>query len=112
MNVLIVEDESHTATLLKEIIEENGDFAREELLILGKWGIEDGIFIEHLDIEVVSTTVLHLLKLFKDNKRFPMAKFPKERLVFAIMVPYLRGLCTAKGLKILEKQEELFRVSL
>lgn len=98
--------------LLEGLNEKNGNYGREELLHLAKWGIKDGIFIENLDIEVVGTTVIHLLKLFKDNKKFPVTDFSKERLTFGIMVPYMRGLCTPKGLKILEKQEELFKVSL
>ena len=98
--------------LMEELTGENGNYPREQMFFLAKSGIEDGIFIKDLDMEVVGTTVLHLLKLFKDNQKFPINRFSKERLVFSIMVPYMKGLCTPKGLKILEKQEELFKVSL
>jgi len=97
---------------LEPFLEEVGSYAHEEMLYLANWGIEDGIFIDDLDIEVVGTTVLHLLRLFKDNQKFPVDKFSKERLTFFTVVPYLRGLCTPKGLKLLEKQEQLFRVSI
>jgi hypothetical protein len=61
---------------------------------------------------VVGKTVLRLLKLLKDTELFPVTEFSKERLTFGIMVPYLRGLCTDKGIKLLKIQEELFMVQI
>ncbi len=97
--------------LLHESYKQNGNFAHQNLIDLSKWGVEDGIFIADIDIEVVGKTVLLMLKLMKDNKQFPTTEYSKERLTFGILVPYLRGLCTPKGMKILHVQEELFRVS-
>ena len=98
--------------LLNESYKKNGNFAHQELIDLSKWGVADGIFIEDIDIEVVGKTVLAMLKLMKDNKQFPVTDFSKERLTFGILVPYLRGLCTPKGVELLHVQEELFRVSI
>jgi hypothetical protein len=53
-----------------------------------------------------------LLKMLKDNHLFPATEFSKERLTFGIMVPYLRGLCTEKGIKLIQIQEQLFMVQL
>ncbi len=97
---------------LESEIEKAGLYAKEEMLYLANWGIDDGIFVDDLDIEVVGTTVLCLLKLFKDHQKFPMERFSRERLTFGTLVPYMRGLCTSKGLELLKKQEELFRVSI
>lgn len=98
--------------LLHESYRNTGNFAHRQLVLLAEWGIKDGIFVEDMDVEVVVKTVLALLKLLKDEDLFPVAEFSKERLTFSIMVPYLRGLCTPKGIQLLEMQEELFRVSL
>lgn len=95
--------------LLKELTEKHGNHAQEQLLELGIRGIQDGLFREDLDMEVVGTTVLHLLKLFKDNQKFPVTRYPKKRLTFGILIPYMRGLCTPTGLEILNKEEELFK---
>jgi hypothetical protein len=65
-----------------------------------------------MDVEVVGKTVLVMLKLLKNHKLFPVTEFSIERLTFGILVPYLRGLCTPKGISLLEIQEELFRVSI
>ena len=98
--------------LLQKSYRAMGNFAHTELEELAKWGIKGGLFREDLDIEVTSKTVLALLELLKDTNRFPVSKFSKERLTFGIMLPYLRGVCTEKGLKQLEKQEALFKVLL
>jgi len=98
--------------LLHQSYKETGNFAHQELIDLAQWGIEDGIFHEDLDVEVVGKTVLTMLKLLKDNKLFPVTEFSKERLTFGILVPYLKGLCTTKGMKLLKIQEELFRVAI
>lgn len=98
--------------LLQQSYRKNGNFAHKGLQKLGEWGIRDGLFVEDLDIEVTSKTVLAMLELLKDNNRFPVSNFSKERLTFGIMLPYLRGLCTPKGQKILKEQEELFKILL
>jgi len=98
--------------MLQESYRATGNFAHQELARLAAWGIEDGIFVEDLDVEVAVKTVLALLELLKDNNRFPVTEYSKERLTFGIMVPYMRGVCTPKGLNILQEQEELFRVQI
>lgn len=98
--------------LLDESYNRCDKYVHRQLLDLSIAGIQDGIFQEDLDLEVVGKTVLHLLKLLQDNSKFPVAEFSKERLTFGIMVPYLRGLCTTKGIKLLHIEEEIFRVSI
>lgn len=98
--------------LLNESYKRNGNYAHHQLQELATAGIKDGIFQPDLDVEVVGKTVLKLLKLLKDTELFPAAEFSKERLTFGIMVPYLRGLCTKKGMELLQIQEELFMVQL
>ncbi len=97
--------------LLNESYRNTGNFAHQQLFNLAEKGIEDGVFQKDMDVEVVAKTVLALLKLLKDNNKFPIAQFSKERLTFGILVPYLRGLCTNKGIQLLEMQTELFRIS-
>ena len=98
--------------LLNDSYKRYDNYAHKQLVQLADAGIKDGIFQEDMDVEVVGKTVLHLLKLLDDNSKFPVTEFSKERLTFGIMVPYLRGLCTTKGIELLHIQEELFRVSI
>lgn len=103
---------SYYPGLLHESYRSNGEYAHQQLVFLAQWGIRDGIFRKDMDVEVVGKTVLFMLKLLKNKKTFPIAEFSIERLTFGILVPYLRGMCTSKGLELLEIQEELFRVSI
>jgi AcrR family transcriptional regulator len=98
--------------LLPESYKRNGNYAHQQLIELASAGIKDGIFQENMDVEVVGKTVLKLLKMLKDNELFPASEFSIERLTFGIMVPYLRGLCTEKGVKLVHIQEELFMVQI
>jgi len=98
--------------LLNASYRNTGNFAHQNLADLATWGIEDGVFVKDMDAEVTAKTVLIMLKLLKDTSQFPLEKFSKERLTFGILIPYLKGLCTEKGLEILQMEEELFRVTL
>lgn len=98
--------------LLQKSYRNMGNFAHTELEELAHWGIKDGYFREDLDIQVTSKTVLALLEMLKDTNRFPVTEFSKERLTFGIMIPYLRGVCTKKGVEQLAIQEKLFKVML
>lgn len=98
--------------LLQKSYKNTGNFAHSELEQLAHWGIKDGLFRSDIDIELTSKTVLALLEMLKDTNRFPVSEFSKERLTFGIMIPYLRGVCTEKGLEQLTQQEELFKVML
>ena len=98
--------------LLNESYRNTGNFAHQNLEDLAQWGIEDGLFHKDMDIEVAAKTVLNMLKMLKDTSQFPLEDFSKERLTFGILIPYMRGLCTKKGLEVLEMEEELFRVTI
>ena len=98
--------------LLNDSYKRNGNYAHQQLIELAHAGIKDGVFLKDMDVEVVGKTVLKLLKLLKDTELFPVTEFSKERLTFGILVPYLRGLCTDKGIKLLHIQEELFMVQI
>ncbi len=98
--------------LLNESYRNTGNFAHQQLIEIANWGIKDKIFPSDLDVPVVGKTVLAMLKILKDTRQFPSEEFSKERLTFGILVPYLRGLCTSKGIKILETESELFRVTI
>ena len=98
--------------LLNESYRNTGNFAHQNLADLAEWGIKDNIFVEDMDVEVTAKTVLTMLKLLKDTNQFPLENFGKERLTFGILIPYLKGLCTQKGIEILAMEEELFRVTI
>ena len=98
--------------LLQESYRGTDNFAHSQLQDMAEWAIADGIFMDDIDVDVAVKTVLGLLRMLKDNNLFPVREYSKERLTFGALVPYMRGLCTSKGLRILKKQETLFQVAL
>jgi TetR/AcrR family transcriptional regulator, cholesterol catabolism regulator len=104
--------EAYYPGLLRYAYRENGHFAHTNLTFLAEWGIKDEIFVADMDIEITMKTVQALLELTKDTNIFPIGEYSKKRLTFGIMLPYLRGVCTEKGIKILEKQKDLFGISI
>ena len=97
-------------SVLKDSHSKNSEFAFRELLYLSKWGVKEGVFRKDLDPEVTMATVQTLLKLCNNSKIFPTEQFSKARLTEGIMVTYLRGLCTKKGLLEVEKQKHLYLI--
>jgi AcrR family transcriptional regulator len=95
-------------SVLKNSYQKNAEFAFRELLYLSKWGIKEGLFRKDMDPEVTMVTVQTLLKLCNNSKKFPPKNFSKARLTEGVMVAYLRGFCTEKGLIELEKQKQLY----
>ncbi len=95
-------------SILKDSYKKNAEFAFRELLYLSKWGVKDGFFRKDLDPEVTMATVQTLLKLCNNTKIFPSKHYSKARLTEGIMVAYLRGLCTDKGLVEVEKHKHLY----
>lgn len=98
-------------SVLKDSYKKNAEFAFRELLYLSKWGVKDGFFRKDLDPEVTMAAVQTLLKLCNNSKIFPSEQFSKARLSEGIMVAYLRGLCTEKGLLEVEKQKHLYLIA-
>lgn len=95
-------------SVLKDSYEKNAKFAFRELIYLSEWGVKEGLFRKGLDPEVTMTTVQTLLKLCNNSKKFPSSQFSKARLTEGIMITYLRGLCTEKGLLEVKKQKHLY----
>lgn len=95
--------------ILKKAYKATAQYPQQEMLHLIEWALKDELFVPNMDREIVMRTVVYLLDLMKDNRRFPATKYSRERLTFAVIVPYLRGLCTKEGIELLEKEEALFR---
>jgi len=69
-----------------------GKHRTQELLIQG---INEGIFVAHVDTEIASRTITILLKSMLEDEAFYTQG--NEALFSNIIWPYLRGICTQKG---------------
>ncbi|MDW3647174.1 MAG: TetR/AcrR family transcriptional regulator [Bacteroidia bacterium] len=69
-----------------------GKHRTQELLVQG---INEGIFVAHVDTEIASRTITILLKSMLEDEAFYTQG--NEALFSNIIWPYLRGICTQKG---------------
>ena len=66
-------------------------------------GIQEGLYREELDTEVLARIYIARMEMFLDAEIFPYDKFPPEKAFKVFMDYHIRGLATTKGIKYLEK---------
>jgi len=66
-------------------------------------GIKEGVFDQNLNIDIIHLFWQRLPFLLNDLDSFPSAPYEKPELFENIMFPFIRGLCTEKGLKLFDQ---------
>ncbi|MCB0460541.1 MAG: TetR/AcrR family transcriptional regulator [Flavobacteriaceae bacterium] len=87
------------ASLIKKQFEVTHDCAKENLLR----GISQGYFRENIDVEFISRLYFSCLSIVKNNEVFPEENFSVKMLMENYLEYHVRGICTPKGIKVLEK---------
>ena len=67
-------------------------------------GIEKGFYRENIDFDFITRIYFHGLNGVRDNDIFPLPNYPVLKLMNQYLEYHLRGICTEKGIKELEKQ--------
>jgi TetR/AcrR family transcriptional regulator, cholesterol catabolism regulator len=70
-------------------------------------GIEQDIFRDDLNMELVNLTIHKLFNLFSPDSSFTTLGFHRAELFDNIIIPYLLGIATEKGRKLIEQQEKI-----
>ncbi len=65
-------------------------------------GIKEGIFREELKIDLVDTFILEMIIMFHNSQALKMMNMTREEAIDNIFLPYFRGICTAKGVELIE----------
>lgn len=71
-------------------------------------GIVEGTFRDDIDAEIVNRGMFGVFRLTGDFELFPSGEFLRQDIVTNLYINLLRGLCTTKGRKLLEKHAEGF----
>jgi len=66
-------------------------------------GISEGLFREDVDIEIAAHMHIQHLNLIVDPGSFSQTNKPVRSILYTIMITFIRGLATTKGLKELDK---------
>ena len=67
-------------------------------------GLEQELFREGINIDFISRIYFQGMIAIKDNELFPPDKFSQLELMDNYIEYHLRGICTPKGIKVIEKQ--------
>ncbi len=71
-----------------------------------KKGINEGVFRKNIDIEIVAKLLHEQLRILSDDQIFPSSRF-SIRVVFEnIMINFMRGIATNKGLEMIENYQD------
>ncbi len=68
-----------------------------------KKGINEGLFRREINIDIVAILLNQQLNIMSDDQIFPEGKFSKTAVFEHIIINFLRGIATEKGLKMIEK---------
>lgn len=86
-------------------LEEDGDLRDHSVTrkILSE-GIEQGIFKTEYNLELVNLTIHELFNMFSPDSKLVERGYHRAELFNNVIIPYLTGLTTDKGRKLIESQ--------
>ncbi len=106
MNPLISSDlKKYHSGVLKQLKEKCGHPDHEAALRILEKGISQGIFRQEIDTEIVGRAFRGIAGLTGDEELFPADMFMRRDIMKNVMVNYMRGICTARGINLIESME-------
>lgn len=66
-------------------------------------GVQNGLYRDTIHVDFISRIYFNTLLIIKDKDLFPENKFSIQMLMSNFIEYHLRGICTPKGLEILNK---------
>lgn len=89
----------HSDVLMK--IKESCGSQFENTLGLIKKGIDQGVFRDDIDPDIVNRCIQGMSKMLNDPEIFPADKFRQQEIMKNVFVNYIRGIATEEGLKVI-----------
>ena len=72
-----------------------------------KWGVEEGLFRDNLNFEIIATMRIEQCDMVFNQIVFPPGKYMITDVLTEITEHYLYGLCTLKGHKLIDKYKQI-----
>jgi len=69
-------------------------------------GIKEGIFRKDIDVKIINRCMLEVAKMSNDREIFPSDHFTDSEVIKNVYINYLRGICTQKGLDLIDYYEK------
>jgi len=106
MNPLISSDlKKYHSSVLRRIKETCGHPDYESANKMFKAGIEQGVFRDDINVEILSRAFSSMGKIMGDPDLFPPGTYMYRDLVMNIIVNYLRGISTPEGIAFIDSHE-------
>lgn len=101
INPVFFEDiKKYHPDVFKRIMLNNGELrSREISYTLLKRGVNEGIFIKEIDIEIANLFIHYSMDFFHEIEE--QKQCSHETIWQSVHLPYLRGICTPKGLELI-----------
>lgn len=110
---VFVEDAAKYMPKMRECLFNDKDSLRLNSLsfLMLERGVKEGIFRNELDIMIVDQFILDMIQLIHSHSRIAVNNLGSDELLNNILMPYLRGLSTPKGLALINNFFEEQKVS-
>jgi AcrR family transcriptional regulator len=69
-------------------------------------GIKEGIFRKDIDVKIINKCMFEVAKMSNDREIFPPDHFSDSEVIKNVYINYLRGICTQKGLDLINYHEK------
>jgi AcrR family transcriptional regulator len=79
-------------------------YVKNNEIIIEK-GIKDGVFRKDIDVKIINKCMLEVAKMSNDREIFPPDDFMSADVIRNVYINYLRGICTQKGLDLIDYYE-------
>jgi TetR/AcrR family transcriptional regulator, cholesterol catabolism regulator len=70
-----------------------------------KKGINEGLYRKDIDIEIVAKLLHEQLRIMSDEQIFPSSKYSIKAVFENILINFMRGIATRKGLELIENYQ-------
>lgn len=97
--------EKYYPEALKTMNELRHDFISEVMASNIQRGMNEGLYREDLDVEIMAALWVTRINLLFDSKAFPIQQINHAKLYEHMFVHHIRGIVSAKGLKYFESKQ-------
>ncbi|MDY0780958.1 TetR/AcrR family transcriptional regulator [Tenacibaculum sp. IB213877] len=90
--------------IFSDIKKKQFDFMQNSIKENLQRGLDQQLFRDTIDVEFISRIYFYGMTAIKDNELFPTQMFSQNELLDKYLEYHLRGICTNKGIEVIEKQ--------
>ena len=95
--------EKYYPNLWEQKIKENDNRNLNRSIELVNKGIQENVFRSEVNVEIVAKLILEQFKMLSNQELFPNDKFSRVNVFENIVINFIRGIATEKGLLLIDK---------